>query len=266
MAAKYSLGTEELRAKPGNNLYKALFAEFFGIFILNFFGCAACTHANGDLVLISLAFGLSVFMAAMTIGHVSGCHINPAVTCGLLAAGKISIVRALFYVVAQCVGSVAGTASLSVLVFNTTVHDKPIGDSIGHTQLHESVSTYQGLGFEFFLGFLLVFCVFGVCDENKPDSRYIAALAIGLTVTLGHLGVVSYTGASMNPARSFGTAFVSGVWENHWVYWAGPIAGGVAASLLYTLFFTAPDIEVHRSDKYRQVQQNDDKELGTLNA
>ena len=92
-----------------------------------------------------------------------------------------------------------------------------ISGGLGHTNLNEHVSAYQGLGFEFFLGFVLVLVVFGVTDENKPDSRFIAPLAIGLTVTLGHLGVVSYTGSSMNPARTFGTALVTGVWENHWV-------------------------------------------------
>jgi aquaporin rerated protein, invertebrate len=143
---------------------------------------------------------------------VSGCHINPAVTCGLLAAGKISVIRAIFYIIAQCFGAVAGTASLWVLLDNPTIQ------GIGHTQLPESgVTVYQGLGFEFFLGFILIFCVFGVCDENKPDSKYIAALAIGLTVTLGHLGAVSFTGSSMNPARTFGTALLSGDWANHWV-------------------------------------------------
>lgn len=75
----------------------------------------------------------------------------------------------------------------------------------------------QGLGIEFFLGFILVLCVFGVCDENKPDSRFVAPLAIGMTVTLGHLGVVEYTGSSMNPARSFGTALISDSWDHHWV-------------------------------------------------
>lgn len=256
MAFKYSLGAEELRGKT--NLYRAIFAEFFGIFILNFFGCAACAQSGGDKVVISLAFGLAVFCSAMTIGHVSGCHINPAVTCGLLVAGKISFVRAIFYIIGQCLGAIAGTASLWVLL------DNPL-DGYGHTNF-EKISVYQALGFEFFLGFILIFCVFGVCDENKPDSRYIAPLAIGLTVTLGHLGVVSYTGSSMNPARTFGTAFVGGEWQNHWVYWVGPICGGVAASLLYSLFFAAPDIEIHHSEKYKQVKTNEDKEMRSLDA
>lgn len=132
-----------------------------------------------------------------------------------MSAGKISVIRAIFYIIAQCVGAVAGTQSLYLLI---PTHD----NGIGHTFIEKDegvpeVTVYQGLGFEFFLGFILVFCVFGVCDENKPDSRYIAALAIGLTVTLGHLGAVSFTGSSMNPARTFGSAVVSGNWSNHWV-------------------------------------------------
>jgi aquaporin rerated protein, invertebrate len=122
---------------------------------------------------------------------------------------------------------------------------------LGHTALKENVDALQGLGLEFFLGFVLVLCVFGVCDENKPDSRFIAPLAIGLTVTLGHLGIVEYTGASMNPARTFGTALITANWTDHWVYWAGPILGGIAASLLYTQAFSAPELEISSSEKYR---------------
>jgi len=260
--AKYSFGANELRSNS-YNLWRAILAEFIGIFILNFFSCAACTQSNGDFTLISLAFGLSVFMAAMTIGHISGCHINPAVTVGLLAAGKVSVIRAIFYILAQCAGATAGVGALYVLI-----RDVPGQGALGlgHTQLNPHVSEFQGLGFEFFLGFVLVLVVFGVTDGNKPDSRFIAPLAIGLTVTLGHLGVVSYTGSSMNPARTFGTAVVTGIWNDHWVYWVGPILGGVAAALLYVLAFAAPELDVLVTEKYRQVQTTDDKEMRRLNA
>lgn len=256
---KYTLGANELTAKT-HNLWKSILAEFIGIFILNFFSCAACSQSKGDFVLISLAFGLSVFMAAMTIGHISGCHINPAVTVGLLAAGKVSVLRAIFYIVAQCAGAAAGTASVQALTSGAV---NAVG--VGHTSLSEGVSEFQGLGFEFFLGFVLVLVVFGVTDENKPDSRFIAPLAIGLTVTLGHLGTVSYTGSSMNPARTFGTALITNNWDSHWIYWAGPILGGVAAALLYILAFAAPEVDSHAPEKYRQVQ-TDDKEMRRLNA
>ena len=123
-----------------------------------------------------------------SIGHISGGHINSAVTCGMLVAGKISFVRALFYILAQCAGAVAGVASLKVLLGSFPER------GLGQTSLKEGIDIYQGLGFEFFLGFILVLCVFGVCDDNKPDSKFVAPLAIGLTVTLGHLAVVEYTG------------------------------------------------------------------------
>lgn len=131
-----------------------------------------------------------------------------------MAAGKVSVVRAIFYIIAQCAGASAGVACLHELVKGS----KNLGaGGLGHTSLSEGVSAFQGVGFEFFLGFVLVLVVFGVTDENKPDSRFMAPLAIGLTVTLGHLAVVSYTGSSMNPARTFGTALVTGNWDDHWV-------------------------------------------------
>lgn len=259
MGTSYKLGMDELSGNKSTNIWKAVLAEFVGIFILNFFGCAACTHAAGDKTLISLAFGLSVFMVVMSIGHISGGHINPAVTAGLLAAGKVSLVRAGLYVVAQCAGATAGTAALKALL------PEAYQNGLGHTGLKEHVQDMQGLGIEFFLGFILVLCVFGVCDENKPDSRFVAPLAIGLTVTLGHLGVVEYTGASMNPARSFGTALINENWNQHWVYWAGPILGGVCAALLYTqVFKAAPSEAVSASERYRAVA--DEKELKRLDG
>lgn len=151
------------------------------------------------------------FFKFQTIGHISGGHVNPAVTIGLLVTGRVSIIRAIFYILAQCAGAVAGSASLKALL-PAAYHN-----GLGNTALKEGIEPLQALGFEFFLGFVLVFCVYGVCDENKPDSRYIAPLAIGLTVTLGHLGVVEYTGSSMNPARTFGSSLVNETWENHWV-------------------------------------------------
>lgn len=83
--------------------------------------------------------------------------------------------------------------------------------------------------------------VFGVCDQNRPEIKSTAALAIGFAVCLGHLAAVGITGASMNPARTFGAAVISGIWANHWVYWVGPIVGGLAASLLYQHAFSAPN-------------------------
>lgn len=86
---------------------------------------------------------------------------------------------------------------------------------------------------------------------NVSESKFAAPLAIGLAVTVGHMGAVKYTGASMNPARTFGTAVITNIWDSHWVYWAGPILGGIVASLLYTQVFNAIEPEVDRSEKYK---------------
>lgn len=179
---------------------------------------------------------------SQAIGHVSGGHINPAVTVAMLITGKISLIRAILYIIVQCAGATAGTGSLKALL------PESLQNNLGHTALYELgtdvITPMQGLGLEFFLGFILVFTVFGVCDGNKPgkkrlidtacrtiwliwmvfvcvcvhsDSKYIAPLAIGLAVTVGHLGTIKYTGSSMNPARTFGTAVVTNQWANHWV-------------------------------------------------
>uniref|UniRef100_A0A1B6KTE5 Aquaporin n=2 Tax=Graphocephala atropunctata TaxID=36148 RepID=A0A1B6KTE5_9HEMI len=247
---KDRVGLSELNDNK-NNLGKALIAECVGTFVLNFFGCLSVMNLGdqstaADLVLISLAFGLSVMAMIQAIGHVSGCHINPAVTVGLVAGGRVSIVRGILYVVAQCIGAVAGSATVKALT------PEAYQGALGNTALQNDLTTTQGLGVEFFLGFVLVFVVYGVIDPNKANDKVPAALVIGLTVTLGHLACIDYTGSSMNPARSFGSAVVSSGWENHWIYWAGPGLGGVAAGLLYTHIFQAPHAEysaVHAEEK-----------------
>lgn len=250
---KEVLGFNELTSSS-SNIWRSVLAEFVGIFILNFFGCASCI--SGETTTIALAFGLAIFMAVMTVGHVSGGHINPAVTCGMLVGGKIKLVRAILYIIAQCAGATAGTSSLRALYLDSAYQT-------GHTFI-QHIKPLQGLGVEFFLGFLLVLCVYGVCDGNKPDHRFIAPLAIGLTVTLGHLGAVKMTGASMNPARTFGTALVYNNWSDHWVYWAGPILGGITAALLYTQALAAPAVEIPIAEKYRT--NADEKEMRRLDT
>lgn len=115
--------------------------------------------------LSSLSFGFRFrFCFVQAIGHVSGGHINPAVTVSMLITGKISLVRALLYIVFQCAGATAGTASLKALLH------EDFHNNLGHTMLADKVAPMQGLGLEFFLGFILIFTVFGVCDGNKPGK------------------------------------------------------------------------------------------------
>lgn len=241
---KDALGMSEVAR--GGDLGKCLLAEAIGVFFINYFGCMSCIRLDPpgfdtDPLLIALTFGFVVMVAVQTLGHVSGAHLNPAVTCGAVVAGKVTIIRALLYIIAQCLGAIAGTAFLK------TVTPIQFQGALGSTLLNENITAQQGIGVEFLLGFVLIFVVFGVTDPNKPDSKIPASLAIGLTVAVGHFASIPYTGSSMNPARSLGSAVVANMWDYHWVYWFGPCLGGIAASLLYTYVFTAPPQPTHYS-------------------
>ncbi|KAK6308810.1 hypothetical protein J4Q44_G00202730 [Coregonus suidteri] len=214
-----------------------------------------------DLVLISLCFGLSIATLVQCFGHISGAHINPAVTTAMVVTRRLSLAKAVFYVLAQCLGAVVGAAVLYGVTPGT------VRGEMGVTSVNNSISVGHALVIEFFITFELVFTVFATCDSKRSDLKGSAALAIGFSVCIGHLFAIPYTGASMNPARSFGPAMVTWSWENHWVYWVGPVLGGVIAATLYEYLF-CPDPELKRrytevlsktdftSTKYREVQSS----------
>ncbi|CAB3375841.1 Hypothetical predicted protein [Cloeon dipterum] len=128
-------------------------------------------------------------------------------------------------------------ANLSIWQALTPVN---LGGNLGMTTVHHMLDPLQGFGMEFFLGFLLLFVIFAVCDPHRDDVKGSAPLAIGLAVAACHFSAINYTGSSINPARTFGSAVVSGIWDNQWVYWLGPILGGIAAALIYKHCLAAP--------------------------
>merc|ERR1719336_2787284 len=194
---------------------------------------------QAQFVRIALAFGLTVATLAQTIGHVSGCHINPAVTAGLITGAKVGLLKGLAYIVVQCIGGVLGGAILMAVV-PATVRGR---DGLGTTTVNPALTSGQAFGVEFLITMVLVLVVFASAadDNNKDNVKGSAPLAIGLSITTCHLFAIPLTGSSMNPARSLGPSVVAGCWSNHWVYWLGPIAGGVAAALIYQLTFKAPE-------------------------
>ena len=214
---------------------QALVAEFLGTFFLCFAGIAAIlstTSAVGSgagIVGIALAHGLALSIAVNAFGGVSGGHCNPAVTLAMLVTGRSSPQNAVGYIVAQCAGATAA-AFLCASVFPA--------DAVAQANLGiplPAAWATSGVVFtlEFVMTFLLVIAVFGTAVDPRGAAVKIGGFAIGLTVTFDILAGGAVTGASMNPARSFGPALLQGFWQWHLFYWIAPIAGGITAALIY---------------------------------
>ncbi|KAI8776799.1 aquaporin-5 isoform X2, partial [Biomphalaria glabrata] len=206
------------------DLWRAVFAEFLAQLLFVFLGCAATNQSSHAE--IALAFGLAIMALVQMVGHVSGGHINAAVTIAMAVAMNITLLRAVLYIVAQVGGAIVGGFILK------GVTPELLNKNLGATTLSNGVTPAQGFGVELILTFCLVTVIFGTTDPNRASFGS-PSLLIGLTVTVGHLAGLSYTGSSMNPTRTLGSAVAADIWADHWVYWVGPIAGGVIAAILY---------------------------------
>jgi len=247
------IGLEDFSGKALKNTLAACAAELIGTMFLNLVGCGSALNNGGDYVRIALCFGVTVATMAQSIGHISGCHINPAVTAGLLVGRKIGLIKAILYIVSQCIGAIIGTGLLKVFYPSDVTKDND--GYLGVTDLAPTINAGQGLGIEFFITFVLILVVFGsAADEHAAAAtKGSAPLAIGLSITTCHLFAIPLTGSSMNPARSFGSAVIASHWDNHWVYWLGPILGGVCASIVYNLILKAEDKEA-KPEGYDKAQ------------
>ncbi|KAM5219464.1 aquaporin-4 isoform 3-T3 [Hipposideros larvatus] len=198
--------------------WKAVTAEFLAMLIFVLLSLGSTINWGGtekplpvDMVLISLCFGLSIATMVQCFGHISGGHINPAVTVAMVCTRKISIAKSVFYIAAQCLGAIIGAGILYLVTPPSVV------GGLGVTTVHGNLTAGHGLLVELIITFQLVFTIFASCDSKRTDVTGSIALAIGFSVAIGHLFAINYTGASMNPARSFGPAVIMGNWENHWV-------------------------------------------------
>jgi aquaporin Z len=219
------------------NLWKALTAELVGTFALVFIGAGAGAIGAGGLVGVALAHGLVVVGFAYAYGHISGTHINPAVTLGVWAAGLIDAGRAVSYIVFQLVGGILGALALRFVLGGaesglgaTTLADAA---SVGQTVV--AVTPTIGLVVEALLTFFLVNAVLN-CGGANDESRGHVGLAVGFTLVFCILMGGPLTGASLNPARTLGPAIAADVYENLWVYFVGPALGALAAAALWRYF------------------------------
>ncbi len=201
---------------------KKYLAEFLGTFVLVFVACGVAGQTGGSLTETSLAFGLVIVAMAYSIGNVSGCHINPAVSIAMLCSKKMSLKDFCGYVVAQFAGAIAGAA-----VLNAVVKD---GSKLG---CNSAAALGVGPSFvvEAILTCIFVLAILGV--TSKEENSHVAGLVIGGALTLVHLLGINFTGTSVNPARSFGPALIAGQLGDIWVFLLAPLAGGILAALIY---------------------------------
>lgn len=213
-------------------------AELVGTFVLVLLGCGSAVLAGGQIgfVGISFAFGLSVLAMAYTIGGISGCHINPAISISMLVAGKMKLKDTVMYIVMQCIGATIAAASLFVIAtgkpgYSLTVNG--LGQNGYDAASPGDFSMVSGFIAEVILTFIFLLVIHGSTSEKAPKG--FAGIAIGLSLVLIHLVGIPITGTSVNPARSLGPALIVGgtALSQLWLFWVAPIIGGLLAALVW---------------------------------
>lgn len=220
-----------------------LIVEAIGAFSLCFFSIGAVVLTQGqDIVAIGLATGLGIAIMVAAGGHISGGHYNPAITLGVLATRRISVPDAVAYIVAQAIGAVLGAGAITLAYLDVDRNRvnlglPSVGTSIGADPVVK-LSVWNALAMEAILTFFLVLVVFGTAIDKRSIGRWVAPLAIGLTIAIGNMAGVAASGAAMNPIRWFGPAVIQQDFSDFWIWIVGPIVGGVIAALLYDMVLT----------------------------
>ena len=225
-------------------LSKKLGAEFIGTFWLVLGGCgsavlaAAFPEVGIGLLGVSLAFGLTVLTMAFAIGHISGCHLNPAVSIGLWSGGRFSIYEVGPYIGAQVAGGIAGAAVLYIIATGQAGFDVTAGFASNGYGEHSpgGYTLVAALVTEIVMTFMFLIIILGATDKRAPQG--FAPIAIGLALTLIHLISIPITNTSVNPARSTGVALFQGGWavSQLWLFWIAPIVGAILAGAVYRWF------------------------------
>lgn len=234
-----------------NSLGKKAIAEFIGTFVLVFFACGVAACTGGSLVATALAFGLSIVAMAYSIGRISGCHVNPAVSLGCFMTGRMSGRELFVYVIAQLLGGfVGGVALFGVAKMGgVTLLGDACNNALGYNAIEGLKSVTAGGYIGAVIAEVIMTCVFvyvilNVTDENSPAGKK-AGLIIGLTLTLVHLLGINLTGTSVNPARSIATALAAAIFNGTtdalaqvWVFIVAPLLGAAVAAIIYKALHT----------------------------
>ena len=231
---------------------RKLLAELIGTFWLTFAGCGSAVIAAGfpqvgiGLVGVSLAFGLTVLTMAYTIGPISGCHLNPAVTVGLAAGGRFPAQDVVPYIIAQVIGAIVGAAVLYFIASGAPGFSTAGGFAANgygdHSPGHYTL--VAGFVMEVVMTMTFLFIIMGSTHSSAPAG--FAPIAIGLGLTIIHLVSIPVTNTSVNPARSTGPALFAGAWAigQLWMFWVAPLLGGVLGGLLFRSLSAQPSAQV----------------------
>eukprot|EP00262_Sarcandra_glabra_P005910 TRINITY_DN1784_c0_g1_i1.p1 TRINITY_DN1784_c0_g1~~TRINITY_DN1784_c0_g1_i1.p1 ORF type:complete len:280 (-),score=31.05 TRINITY_DN1784_c0_g1_i1:13-852(-) len=246
------------------SFYRALIAEFIATLLFLYITVATVIGhksqkdpcAGVGLLGIAWAFGGMIFVLVYCTAGISGGHINPAVTFGLFLARKVSLLRALFYMVAQCLGAICGVGLVKAFMHHP--YDRLGG---GANEVQSGYSKGTALGAEIIGTFVLVYTVFSATDPKRSarDSHVpvLAPLPIGFAVFMVHLATIPVTGTGINPARSFGAAVIYNkdkAWDDQWIFWVGPFIGALAAAAYHQYILRAAAIKALGS--FRSSQNN----------
>uniref|UniRef100_A0A5B7AJN1 Aquaporin TIP2-1 n=1 Tax=Davidia involucrata TaxID=16924 RepID=A0A5B7AJN1_DAVIN len=218
---------------------KAYLAEFISTLLFVFAGVGSAIAYNkltsnaaldpAGLVAVAICHGFALFVAVSVGANISGGHVNPAVTFGLAVGGQITILTGIFYWVAQLLGSIVACYLLKVVTGGLAIPTHSVASGVG---------AIEGVVMEIIITFALVYTVYATAvDPKKGSLGTIAPIAIGFIVGANILAAGPFSGGSMNPARSFGPAVVSGDFRDNWIYWVGPLVGGGLAGLIYGYVF-----------------------------
>ncbi len=216
------------------NCWRLASVEMLATALFVFLGTGAAMASGGDITATALGHGLAIIALVAATAKITGAHINPAITITMWALGKEDLGKSLTYIIGQLVGATLGAYLLYLIV----------GSVSGEHSLGNGITAGEGFLTEIIVTFALILTVLAVAVHPQGKSWVTpstAAVSIGLVVLIDHLVAIPLTGASMNPARTFGPALVAGDFANHWVYWAGPIVGGLVAAVAYRYLMLSKD-------------------------